>query len=127
VSFCDARDVATGTISAARKGRTGQRYILGGHNLSYLAAWRQMAKMVGRRGPISPMGPAFRAAAVPLLDFYTWMTGKEGDVNSAILMMGRQQHCFSSRRAEAELDYRVRPFAETLSDTLSWFRQWGYA
>lgn len=127
VSFCDARDVAAGTINAARQGRMGQRYILGGHNLTYLAAWQQMAKMVGRRGPISPMGPAFRAVAGPVLDFYTWITGKEGDANSAILMMGRQQHCFTSRRAEAELGYRVRPFAETLTDTLAWFRQWGYA
>jgi dihydroflavonol-4-reductase len=127
VSFCDARDVAAGTINAAKQGRNGQRYILAGHNMSYLSAWREMAKMVGRRGPISPMGPLFRAVAVPVLDLYTWLTGKEGDANSAILMMGRQQHCFSSRRAETELGYRVRPFAETLTDTMAWFRQWGYA
>jgi len=127
VTFCDARDVAAGTIQAVREGRTGQRYVLGGHNLSYLAAWRQMAKMVGRGGPISPMGPLFRGAAAPILDLYTWLTGKEGDANSAILLMGRQQHCFSSRRAETELGYRARDFDKTLADTWSWFRQWGYA
>src|SRR5262245_38606710 len=101
VSFCDARDVACGTVAAVSKGRTGQKYILGGHNLSYWEAWRQMAKLAGKRGPISPMGPVFRAIAVPVLDAYSWLTGHEGDANSAILMMGRQQHCFSSKRAEA--------------------------
>ena len=83
--------------------------------------------MVGRGGPISPMGPLFRGAAAPILDLYTWLTGKEGDANSAILLMGRQQHCFSSRRAETELGYRARDFDKTLADTWSWFRQWGYA
>ncbi len=126
VTFGDARDVAAGVVSAAARGRQGQRYILGGHNLSYLEAWKQMANLVGRRGPISPMGPMFRAIAVPVLNVYGWLTGTEGDANSAILMMGRQEHCFSSRRAEAELGFRVRPFAETLADTLAWFRQWGY-
>jgi dihydroflavonol-4-reductase len=126
VTFCDARDVAAGTVAAAKQGRRGLRYILGGHNLSYLDAWRQMAQLAGRRGPISPMGPLFRAAVVPILDAYTWLRGREGDANSAVLLMGRQQHCFSSRRAETELGYLCRPFAETLADTWAWFRQWGY-
>jgi dihydroflavonol-4-reductase len=126
VSFCDARDVAAGTIAAAAKGGSGKKYILAGHNLSYREAWRQMARLAGRRGPFSPMGPAFRAVVAPLLDAYTGLTGREGDANSAILMMGRQQHCFSSRRAEAELGYRVRPFEETLADTWKWFREYGY-
>jgi dihydroflavonol-4-reductase len=126
VTFCDARDVAAGTVAAAKQGRGGQRYILGGHNLTYLAAWKQMAQLAGHRGPISPMGPLFRAAVVPILDIYTWITGKEGDANSAVLMMGRQEHCFSSRRAETELGYSWRPFSETLANTWDWFRQWGY-
>jgi dihydroflavonol-4-reductase len=126
VSFCDARDVAAGTIAAATRGVTGRRYILGGHNLSYLDAWRQIARLAGKRGPFSPMGPAFRAIGAPLLDLYTKITGHEGDANSAILILGRQEHCFSSRRAEQELGYRVRPFAETLEDTWAWFREQGY-
>jgi dihydroflavonol-4-reductase len=125
-SFCDARDVAAGTVSAARQGRRGERYVLGGHNLTYLAAWKQMASLNGGRGPLSPMGPLFRGAVVPLLDTYSWLTGKEGEANSAVLLMGRQQHCFSSRRAETELGYRCRPFGETLADTWAWFRSWGY-
>jgi dihydroflavonol-4-reductase len=127
VSFCDARDVAVGTIAAASRGQAGRKYVLGGHNLSYLAAWRQIAALAGKRGPISPMGPLFRAAVAPLLDLVTAVTGREGDANSAILLMGRQEHCFSSRRAESELGYQPRPFAETLADTWAWFREHGYA
>jgi dihydroflavonol-4-reductase len=125
-SFCDARDVAAGTIAAATRGKTGERYILAGHNLSYWAAWKQMAALVGKRGPMLPMGPLFRAATLPVFDIHRRLTRREGDANAATLMMGRQEHCFSSRRAEAELGFRARPFRETLADTLAWFRQWGY-
>jgi dihydroflavonol-4-reductase len=126
VSFCDARDVAEGTLAAAERGRCGQRYILAGHNLSYWEAWRQMARLAGKRGPWLPMGPVFRAISGPILDFRTWWTGREGDANSAVLRLGRQQHCFSSRRAQEELGYRIRPFHETLQDTWDWFRAHGY-
>ncbi len=126
VTFCDVRDVAAGTLAAAELGRTGRRYILGGHNLSYRDAWRQMAHLGGKLSPIMPMGPIFRAIAGPILNIYTRLTGSESEMNSAVLKLGKQQHCFSSRRAETELGYRCRSFAETLSDTWDWFRQRGY-
>jgi len=125
-SFCDARDVAEGTLAAAERGQCGRRYILAGHNLRYWEAWQQMARLAGKRGPLLPMGPLFRAISGPILDLRTWWTGREGDANSAVLRLGRQQHCFSSRRAQEELGYRIRPFAETLQDTWDWFRSNGY-
>jgi dihydroflavonol-4-reductase len=125
-NFCDVRDVAAGAITAAG-GEAGQQYILGGFNLTYRDAWRQMARVAGKRGPVLPMGPLFRGAVTPILDLYTRITGREGDANSAALAMGRQEHCFSSRRAEEILGYRNRPLAETLSDTWNWFREHGYA
>jgi dihydroflavonol-4-reductase len=72
------------------------------------------------------MGPLVRAIGQPLLDLITWTTQREGDANSAAMAMGRQEHCFVSRRAETELDYRIRPLEETLADTWSWFREHGY-
>jgi dihydroflavonol-4-reductase len=126
-SFCDVRDVAAGAIAAARRGASGQRYILAGHNLSYWNAWKQMAGLVGKRGPLLPMGPLFRAASLPVLEIHRRVTRREGDANAATLMMGRQEHCFSSARAERELGYRIRPLAETMGDTLAWFREHAYA
>src|SRR5262245_2078595 len=127
VTFCDVRDVAAGTLAASPLGRRGGRYILGGHNLSYREAWRQMRRLAGKLSPLVPMGPIIRTIAAPILNLHTWLTGYEGEINSAVLKLGRQQHCFSSRRAETELGYKVRPFTETLGDTWDWFRQRGYA
>jgi dihydroflavonol-4-reductase len=125
-SFCDARDVAAGAIAAATRGTSGQRYILAGHNQSYWAVWKQMAALVGKRGPLLPMGLIFRVASLPVLDLHRRLTRREGDANAATLMLGRQEHCFSSRAAERDLGYRIRPFAETLADTIAWFRERGY-
>jgi len=130
-SFCDVRDVAAGVIAAAAgpardQGLTGRRYILAGHNLSYREAWRQIAALVGKPGPRLPMGPIFRAIAGPVCDLRTQLTGKEGAANSAALALSRQAHCFSSARAERELDYRIRPLAETLRDAWRWFVENGY-
>jgi dihydroflavonol-4-reductase len=126
-NFCDVRDVAAGTIAAASRGAPGRRYILGGHNLPYWQAWRQMARLAGKRGPFLPMGPLVRAIGIPALDLHRWITGREGDANSASMALGRQQHCFTSRRAEQELGYSIRPLEETLAETWAWFREYGYA
>jgi len=125
-SFCDVRDVATSVIAANDKGRSGRRYILAGHNLAYREAWRQIAALVGKRGVCLPMGPIFRAIVTPLCDAWTLMTGVEGPANSAALALGRQSHCFSSARAQAELGYRIRPLSETLHDAWQWFLEHGY-
>lgn len=125
-SFCDARDVAAAVIAAADAGACGGRYILAGHNLTFREAWRQIAGLVGKRGPRLPMGPIFRAIAVPVCDLRTWLAGEEGAANSAAIALGRQSHCFSSAKAQRELGYQIRPLDQTLRDTWDWFREHGY-
>jgi dihydroflavonol-4-reductase len=85
-----------------------------------------MARAAGQPGPFLPMGPLFRGIIGFLLNSYTSLTGREGDANSAAIAMGYQQHCFVSRRAEQELDYRIRPWNETLMDAWTWFREHHY-
>lgn len=126
-TFGDVRDAAASVIAAASRGQCGRRYILGGHTLSYKEAWRRMARSAGKLGPYLPMGPLFRGIVSPILDVYNGITGSEGDLNSAAIAMGRQEHCFSSQRAEKELGFRVRDFNQTISDAWAWFREYGYA
>jgi len=126
ITCCDVRDVAAGILAAARLGRTGRRYVLGGHNVTYKEAWQRMARIGGGLRPFLPMGLGFRALVAPGLDLATRLRGRESEKNSGALRMAAQQHCFSSRRAEDELGYRIRPFDQSLRDTWDWFRQHGY-
>jgi len=125
-NFCDARDVAAGAIAAATQGKPGRQYILGGHNLTYFDAWRQIAALAGKRGPWIPMGPMFRFGAGTYLDLHTRLTGRESAANSAAIASSRLSHCFRSDRAQQELGYTIRPFQETLADAWAWFQERGY-
>ena len=126
VSVCDVRDVANGILSAAVKGSTGRNYILAGHNMTYFDAWRLFAKVAGGRGPVGKMGPLIRTVAGSTGDLWTKLTGREGDVNSAAIKMSSLFHCYSSARAEAELNYHCRPVEQSVEDAWKWFIDNGY-
>ncbi len=125
--FVDVRDVAAGILAAMASGRTGRRYILGGHGLTYLEAWRVMARVAGRMPPlgIAPR-PCVRLAGW-LGDLAAVFRHREGDVNSAATAMSMLHHNFSCQRAIDELGYTFRPLEDTVQDAWSWFVARGYS
>jgi dihydroflavonol-4-reductase len=125
--FVDVRDVAAGVLAAAEKGRTGRRYILGGHGMSYLDAWRVMARVTGRMQPLGLAPRPFVRLAGWIGDLTAAVRGREGDVNSAATTMSMLDHNFSCRRAKEELGYSFRPLEDTVQDAWDWFVARGYA
>jgi dihydroflavonol-4-reductase len=125
--FVDVRDVAAGILAATERGRTGRRYILGGHALSYLDAWRVFARVTGRMQPLGLAPTAAVRIAGWVGDTVSLFTSRERPVNSAATAMSMLPHNFSSRRAEAELGYTFRPFEATVQDAWEWFIDRGYA
>jgi len=125
--FVDVRDVAAGIIAALEKGRTGRRYILGGHGMSYLDAWRVMARVTGRMQPLGIAPRPFVRLAGWVGDLAAAFRRREGDVNSAATTMSMLDHNFSCRRAMNELDYSFRPIDDTVQDAWDWFVARGYA
>ena len=124
--FVDVRDVAFGILAAIERGRTGRRYILGGHPLSYLDAWRIFARISGRMQPLGVAPPAAVRTAGWIGDVVSLFTRRERPVNSAAVRMSMLAHNFSSRRAETELGYTYRPFESAVQDAWEWFVDSGY-
>lgn len=118
-------DVAAGHLLAFDKGRVGERYILGGENVSLRALLADIAGLVGRkpptvnlpRGPLYPL--AFAAQAVARV------TKREPFLNVDALRMSEHTMFFSSSKAETELGYRHRPYREAVADAVAWFRDTG--
>jgi dihydroflavonol-4-reductase len=125
--FVDVRDVAAGIHAAMLRGRTGRRYILGGHPLSYLEAWRIFARVAGRMQPlgIAPR-PVVRLAGWAG-DLASLFSRHELPVNSAAVTMSMLSHNFSSARAAEELGYSFRSFETTVADAWGWFVDRGFA
>lgn len=125
-SFCDARDVAAGILSAIERGQSGQRYILAGANLRYLEAFRLFAEVCGVRRPVCQAGPLMLILAGRAGDLCTRITGREPVVNSGAIAQAKLPKSYSSQRAKAELGYRIRPLRESVEDTWRWFQEHGY-
>ena len=126
-SLCDVRDVAQGILAAIERGQAGRRYILAGVTLSYLDAWRLFAEATGARRPWCRAGPLMLRVAGWGGDLWTRLTGHEPAVNSGALALARLPKSYTSRRAETELGYTIRPTQETIRDAWAWFQEHGYA
>jgi hopanoid-associated sugar epimerase len=119
-------DVAEGHLAALEKGAIGERYILGGQNLSLREMLAAVAGLTGRRAPTiglprTPLYPLAWAA-----EGFAWLTGKAPFVSRDALKMAAHHMFFSSAKAEQALGYRARPHGEALADALAWFGEAGY-
>jgi dihydroflavonol-4-reductase len=119
-------DVATGHLLALKQGRIGERYILGGEDVSLRQMLTDIAEIVGRKPPTVnlPRAPLYPLAMV--MEAVGQITGKEPMLTRDALKMASHRMFFSSQKAKAELGYSARPYREGLTDALAWFRAEGY-
>ncbi|MDQ2879138.1 MAG: NAD-dependent epimerase/dehydratase family protein [Pseudomonadota bacterium] len=118
-------DVAEGHVLALERGRIGERYILGGQDVDLGAMLAEIAHRMGHRPPMFaiPRRPLFPLAYAN--EVLARITGKEPFLTVDSLKMAAHHMFFSSAKAESELGYRARPWAEALVDAIAWFRQTG--
>ncbi|HEX3916724.1 MAG TPA: hopanoid-associated sugar epimerase [Caulobacteraceae bacterium] len=119
-------DVAEGHLLALEKGRIGERYILGGKDLSLREMLADIAALTGRKAPTTalPRGPLYPLAFIA--EGIAQITGKAPMLTRDALDMAAHHMFFSSAKAERELGYHARPHTEALADALAWFGAAGY-
>jgi dihydroflavonol-4-reductase len=119
-------DVAEGHLAALDRGVIGQRYILGGQNVTLADILRHIATRVGRRPPTIklPRIPLFPLAV--LAEAAARFTRREPMLTVDALRMAAWRMWFSSAKAERELGYRHRSAGEALDDAIDWFKGAGY-
>jgi dihydroflavonol-4-reductase len=120
-------DVARGHLLAMEHGEIGERYILGGEDVSLRQMLGDIAHLVGRKAPTValPRAPLYPLAV--LAEAFGQVTGKEPFLTRDALRMASHHMFFSSARAKSELGYKARPYREGLKDALDWFKAEGYA
>jgi dihydroflavonol-4-reductase len=118
-------DVAAGHLLAEQRGQIGRRYVLGGQDVTLGQMLADIAVLAGRKPPRVklPIAPLFPIAAVAELG--GMITGREPFVTLDSLRMARHRMYYSSARAQAELGYQARPYAQALGDAVAWFRAAG--
>lgn len=126
-SVVDVRDVADGIILAIAKGDTGEKYILGGENLSYMELWTRMAKVIGCWPPRRKMGNLLAGVVGKSGDLISKFCKEELVVNSAALSMGQLLNWYSSQKAIDELGYKIGDVDIAIEDAWKWFKLNEYA
>lgn len=118
-------DVARGHLLAMERGTIGERYILGGEDMTLAAMLATIAAEAGRRAatvrlPVAPLMPLAYAN-----EALARVTGREPFLTVDSLRMSRHAMFYSSARARRELGYTARPAREALADAVAWFRRTG--
>ena len=114
-------DVALGHVLALEKGVVGERYILGGQDVSLRTMLGDIARLTGRRPPTVALP---RRALFPLAwgaEAVARLTGRAPFVTADALRMAGHHMYFTSAKAERDLGYTARPYGEALADALAWF------
>lgn len=115
-SFVDVRDVARGCVLASEHGKTGENYILGGHNLDFAGFIDQVADSFGLEVTRRHKPMALIKLAARIQSALGYLTGKEPDLTPESLQIISHQYSTSSQKAKDELGYQLTPMAETLND-----------
>ncbi len=119
-------DVARGHLLAFERGTPGERYILGGEDLSLETILARVAAVSGRKAPKLKLP---HAAVLPIAhasELFARMFGGEPLATVDGVRMARKRMFFSSRKARESLGYGFRSSTEAIRDAVEWFKSNGY-
>lgn len=125
-NLCDVRDLADGCVSAADKGRCGECYILGNKEVTMKEMCHLLHDASGCKTPYFyvPLGMAYKLAEQ--MEKKAEKTGEKPLMtNFAVYNLARNNQ-FDYSKAERELGYHTRPYADTLRDEAQWLAAGGY-
>jgi dihydroflavonol-4-reductase len=127
LNLVDVRECARGHLTALEKGRSGERYILGGENLTLKQILDKLAAITGLPSPKVKV-PYVMALATGVVDEIVTgrILGREPRATIDAVRMGRKKMFVSSAKAERELGWSPSPVEGALRRAVEWFRTHEY-
>jgi dihydroflavonol-4-reductase len=127
LNLVDVRVCAHGHLAALEKGKSGERYILGGEDLTLKQILDRLAKITGLPSPKMKL-PYFFALATGVVNevFTGRLMKREPRATIDTVRMGRKKMFASSDKAERELGWKIIPVEDALRRAVEWFRGNGY-
>ena len=127
LNLVDATECARGHVQALEKGRSGERYILGGENLTLKQILDRLAAITSLPSPTVKLPYIFALAAGVVDEMVTGrLLGREPRATIDAVRMGRKMMFVTSAKAERELGWRTVPVDSALRRSVDWFRGNGY-
>jgi dihydroflavonol-4-reductase len=128
LNLVDVAEVARTHVVALERGTPGERYILGGENLTLKQILDRMSAITGLPSPTMKV-PHAVAMAFAFFDenFTGRLRGKDPRATVEAVRMGKKMMFASSAKAERELGFRVIPIYDAMRSAIEWFVARGYA
>ncbi len=118
-------DVAAGHLLALQHGRVGERYILGGQDMTLREILADIARLVGRNPPRVRLPSAVVLPIAYAAEVVARVTRRPTRVTVEGVRMARKHMFFSSSKAAQELGYQWRPPGKAFEDAVIWLREQG--
>jgi dihydroflavonol-4-reductase len=119
-------DVAKGHWLAFQQGRAGEKYVLGGTNMTLREILTDIAKLAGRTPPMVCLPHNLVLPLAYLAEASARLTGKTPAATVEGVILSKKMMFFSSDKARQELGYTARPPAQAFEDAIRWFRDNGH-
>lgn len=109
INVANVEDVCRGMLAALAKGRRGERYVLGGENLTGRELLQRVAAIAGARAPRRVIAPSLVRAAAIALAMKERLFGCRGPLTSEVLRLAARFLWYSSAKAQRELGWAPGP------------------
>lgn len=125
-NLCDVRDLAHGCVAAADKGKIGECYILANREVTLKEVCGMLHDASGCKTPLFyvPLSLAYRLASQ--MEKKAAKTGQKPLMTNFAVYNLDRNNAFDYSKAERELGYRTRPYAETMGDMARWLVEEGF-
>lgn len=127
LNLADVKEIARGHLLAMEKAVPGERYILGGENLTLKQILDKLAALTGLRSPRVRVPHAVALGFAAFDQFFAgFLLRKEPRATIDAVRMGYKKMFASSNKAERELGYKIVPVEDALQRAIHWFQGHGY-
>ena len=120
--FVDVRDVASGLILAAEKGKNGRSYILSGDQVQIPELMQQLAKDIGKPAPTFQIPVLLARTAGVLASVYYRIVRRKPVFTAYSIDVLASNSAVCSTRAREELGFTSRTWRDSIHDQVEWFR-----
>lgn len=124
-NYSYVEDVADGIVRVLEQAPIGERYVLGGENVTHRDFYQSLATATGHKPPRIRFPDPVATATGFLMKQWAQLTGGTPKLTPDLVEVNRHDWALSSHKAESELGYTWRTFDEGLRTTVAWLRESG--
>jgi len=126
LNIVDVDDVSRGHVLAAKKGRIGERYLLGNRNLTVHEYLKKIAEIAGVKAPSVKLPYRLAVALGYVYELGARLTKKPPVVTASEVRIAEMTEWYDCSKAVNELGLPQTPTDVTITKALTWFRENGY-